>query len=218
MTRLRDRAVFVTLAPLALAAAALGVRQLTRVPYRDPARPARATEFVPPAFFVAASAAPGVDQSLRVQAEQSSGRVATIGGYSAHGEQSLRAQGSLRILADESLADVELDLQPRAGANANGWPRDIALHLRGVGARSRMTDAPGVRASSLRCSVVIGGVSREAVLAVTWIRLPGGTVELQAVGDLDSAPFDLPESWLWRMLPREERYVLGVDLVLRADR
>jgi hypothetical protein len=217
MTRLRDRAVFVTLAPLALASAALGVRELTRGPFREPTVPGRATEFVPPLLFLAASAAPGIDQSLQVLADRSSARVATAGGDSARSEQGLRVRGSLRILADESLADVELDLVPRAEAQASGWPRDVALHLRAVGARSHTTGAPGVRACSLRCSVVLGGASREAVLAVTWLRLPGGAVELQAVATLDRAPFDLPEPWLARMLPREEEYVLGIDLVLRAD-
>ncbi len=209
--------MFVTLAPLALAGAALGIREWTRAPVSEPKVPGPATEFVPPPIFLAASAAPGIDQSLSVNSDKSTARVATADGDSAHGEQRLRAQGSLRILADESIADFELDLVPRLETHANGWPRDVALHLRGVAARCRTTAVPGVRACSLRCSVVLGGVSREATLAVTWIRLPGGLVELQAVAALDRAPFDLPGTWWERMLPREEQYVLGLDLVLRAD-
>jgi len=217
VTRLLDRAVFVTFAPLALAGAALGIREWTRAPVVESKAPGPATAFVPPPLFLAATSAPGVDQSLRTIADQSYARVAAADGNSAHGEQRLRAEGSVRILADESLADLELNLVPRSEAQQNGWPRDVALHLRGVGARSHTTGVPGVRACSLRCAVTLGGIARETTLAVTWIRLPGGVVQLQAVATLDRAPFDLPANWVERMLPRDEQYVLGLDLVLRAD-
>jgi len=212
-----DRAVVVTLLPLALALSALGVREATRIPFLASEARGSATEFVPPPLFLAASAAPGRVQGFRVDTEKSSARVATVDDGAARGGQTLRARGSMRILADESIADVELDLEPLADARANGWLRDVALHLRSIGALSRSTAVPGVRASDLRCSVVIGGVSREVNLALTWLRLPGGKVELHAVAGLDWAPFDLPEPWPGRMLRREPRYEFGMHLVLRVE-
>ncbi|MCY2959194.1 MAG: hypothetical protein NTY35_03430 [Planctomycetota bacterium] len=217
MKRLLERAVVVTFVPLALALAALGVREATRDAHRSPISHGRSTEFVPPLLFLAASAPPGVDQVLQADAQRSSARVVTIGDRGEQREQGLRAEGSVRILADETLAGLELDLQPRADALSNGWPRDLKLHIRTVSARCHATGAPGVRACTLRCTVVLGGVSRDTTLALTWMRLPGGAVELHAVAPLDWAPFGLPESWSERMLPGNPHYELGLDLVLHAE-
>ena len=218
MKRLRDRAVFVSLLPLALATAALGVREATRLRFEEPPAHGRATEFTPPPLFFAAAAAPGVHRRLSVDGEHSAARVVTGDGGDGIGEQGLRAEGTLRILADGTLADVVLDLAPLGGRRATGWPRDVAVHLSGARAQSRTTEVPGVRSARLRCSVTVGGSSSVSSLAVTWLCLPDGTIEMHGVAPLDWAPFDLPEPWWRRMLPRGPRhYALGLDVVLHAD-
>ena len=216
--RLLERAVFVSSIPLALALGALGVREATREPRRPLPSPGRVTEFVPPILFLAAASAPSVDARWTADGERGSARLITGGGSAERVEQGFRATGSLRILSDHSLADVELELVPRHGRRSRGWPAALSLHLRGVSARSRPTAVPGVRACSLRCSATLGGISRDVVLLVTWMRLPCDTVEMQATARLDRAPFDLPEPW-WRwMLPRDANCVLGIELTLRATR
>ena len=216
--RLLERACFVSSIPLALALAALGLREATREPRHPPPSPGRVTPFVPPPLFLAAANGPHVEAGLAVDGELSSARLIVGEGNAKHVVQGFRATGSLRVLADDSLADVELHLEPRSGRTSRGWPAGLSIHLRGVSARSRPTAVPGVRVCDLRCAATLGGDSREVILLLTWMRLPGDVVEMQATGLLARAPLDLPEpGWRW-MLPRPADCVLGIESTLRMSR
>ena len=149
-----------------------------------------------------------------------------LGDHGAH-QDLIRHMGRTACLSPEDLLHEHPELVPVGLVHAQlladvgdllGVGDLARQHLRGVAGRSHASAVPGVRTCSLRGSAVIGGESRDVLLAVTWMRLPGGIIELQASAELDRTPFDLPESRLGWMLPRSEHCVLGIDLILRADR
>ncbi|MBL8863677.1 MAG: hypothetical protein JNK02_16930 [Planctomycetes bacterium] len=214
MSRPLESAVVLTALPLCAALAALVLREIQRPVPATAAPTPVVTEYVPPLALLAAARAPSVAGDCVVDGARST--AIAIGAREGL-ERRLLVSGSVRLLADDSLAGLELDLALPAGAPANGWPPDLLLHLRGAGAQGRVVPLPGVRAADVRCSIALGGVAHEAVLAATWIRLPGGDVELHGVVRLESSRLDLLLASRWRMLTHEDVSALGIDLVLRAQ-
>jgi hypothetical protein len=205
-------------APLGVALLALAVRELARPRASDEPGPrVPATEVMPPLQLLAAAGRPR-DATLRVETQASKARIASAGSATGSGMRELAVAGSLRIRADDSLCDVDLELSAQRPQDYPAWQREYVLHLRGAGARSHATAVPGVRACTLRALAVLGQTTRAIELPASWIRLPDGSVVLQATGTLDWTPFDLPDGGWARMLPRSAPEILGIDLLLRAER
>lgn len=205
MTRLAERAVFVSLVPVALAATALGVREWTRVAAPGSVGAVHVTEVLPPPLFLRSLTASSPDRALRVDSDASRARTTRGDGSIVE----FRADGRMKVLADGTIANFELELRSADPAHAGERP---ALELRATNAASHTTAVPGVHACELSCARLGDpDEAREARLAVEWMRLPGGTIRMHAVGALGE---DLAgTSWWDRVRDRSAAETLGLDLV-----
>jgi len=203
--QLAERAVFVSLVPVAVAAIALGVRESTRIVPPESVAQTQVTEVLPPLIFLRSLAAPSPDRAVRVDSDASRARTTRFDGSIVE----FRADGRMTVLADGTIESFELDLRSADPAHAGEQP---AFELRAMSAASHTTAVPGVHACELSCAW-LGDTddAQEARLAVEWMRLPGGTVRMHAVGALGE---DLAgTSWWDRVLVRSAAETLGLDLV-----
>lgn len=179
MKQIAERAVFVSLVPLALALGAFVVRETTRISVPSAAPVAHAKELVPPAMLMLAAAAKSPDRTLRVDSIASQVRIVSSDDDDGR-ESKARVAGTMRLLADGTIESLHLSSEPEdAVSNSSG----LLLH---AGASvSRATPVPGVRASDLSCTLDRGQHRvTEAVLHVEWMRTLGGAVHMHAVGTL----------------------------------
>jgi len=166
------------LAPLGLAAAgllALSPQPRTAHAPRDPAS-APPTAFTPPALFLA-SAHVSDEEVYVVDASASRALVLLNGDHPERRELSVR--GSLRLIADESVAALELELESTL---ANGR-HAVTLQIQGKPSPSKHSPIPGLHVADLEARATRGGLPRPTRLAATWIRLPGGKLRVQAVAE-----------------------------------
>jgi hypothetical protein len=203
--QLAERAVFVSLVPVAVAAVALGVRESTRVAAPNTVGAVQVTEVLPPPVFLRSLAASFPDRALRIDPEASRARTMRADGSVVE----FRADGRMNLLADGTIELLELDLRSTDLEHSGDRP---ALELRAVSAASHITDVPGVHACDLSCTpLAAGDDARGARLAVEWMRLPGGTIRMHAVGALGDHL--AVTSWWSRVLERGAVETLGLDLV-----
>jgi hypothetical protein len=163
------------LLPLALALAGALPRaslELERAP-SPPTSAARAYE--PPPLFLAGAHGDGNDVDLRVLSSSSRARL------TLDGERQLEYQvsGSAQLLADDSLASVELELSPAAGASA--VQRTLRLELRSAPGAS--SPIPGQHVSHCSARLFSDGESAELTLLAAWMRLPLSRVRAQLVSE-----------------------------------
>jgi hypothetical protein len=200
------------LAPLALAAAALAIREASRSPRVPSSESPRAAEFAPLALFERATRAPGIDQVLEVDASAS--RCALTGATNSAEAVvfEVAARGTLSIDAPEAALALDLVFASELGDAARAWPALGRLALRAGSVVCRSTQAPGTRACELRARWSAAGKHGECSIAVTWMRLPGGLVRLQGV--LPIAALDGETSW-WSAEPGV-RGLLAFDLTFKV--
>ncbi len=206
MTRWSERAVFVSLVPLALALVALGVRETTRNTERIESPTVRAKELVPPPMLVLAAAMRAADSDLRVDPIASRARIVSSDTDDDAREATARVAGTMRLLADGTIESLELELEFERGS-----PDLAGLTLHGIVSPSRATQVPGVKTSELACRVDRGAHrGTETVFHVEWMRTPGGAVQMHAVGTLEARGFEPRRTDRVRF--RAPSRVLGLDL------
>lgn len=194
------------LLPLALALAGALPRvalELERTP-TPPATKARAYE--PPPLFLAGAHGDGSDVNLRVL------RTSSRAHLTLDGERRLEYEvsGSAQLLADDSLASVELELIPAAGASA--VQRTLRFELRSAPGAS--SPIPGQHVSHCGARLFSDGESAELTLLAAWMRLPLSRVRAQLVSEpslgLDTLALrPAPERAPWDGAPRG---VLSLEL------
>lgn len=194
------------LLPLGLALAgalprAMRERERPPVPPATPARP-----FEPPPLFLAGAHGDGRDADLQVLRASSRAQLTLAGERKLEYEVTGRAQ----LLADDSLAELELVLIPAADASA--VQRTLHLELRSAPGAS--SPIPGQHVSRCSARLFSDGQSTEVELLAAWMRLPLGRVRAQLVGEpalgLDTLALrPAPERAPWDGAPRG---VLSLDL------
>lgn len=202
-----ERAVFVSMAPLALALAAFGVREATRetTPVELPVT--RAKEIALPPLLLMAAAAKGEDVDLSVDPNASRARCVSSAADDSRCA-SARVTGTMRLLADGTIEALELALESHEDQVA---PELSGLVLHGTTSSSRTTPVPGVHASEMVCTVDRGEHrGMQAVLDVEWMRTPGGALHMHAVGTLADPAFE--PTWTDRVHFRPASRVIGLDL------
>jgi hypothetical protein len=181
------------LLPLALALG--GVAWRTHVAPRSAPEhaTAHAQAYTPPAWILAAAHGAAQDASFTVDPARSRAFVCGADGTSAAVDYEV--QGRLRLLADEALGGAEFLLVPKTGPN--GAHRALRLQL-GV-ARTSSSAIPGFHTSRPLAQLSSDGERRPIVLSATWMRLPGGRLQVHAVSE--------PAEGLAELLrrPRRER-------------
>jgi len=194
------------LAPLGLAlAVALPRAALERE--RPPSPPATmARPYEPPPLFLTGAHGDGRDVELQVR------RAGSRASLTLDAERRLEYEvtGRARLLADDSLAGVELELTPIAGASA--VQRTLRVELRSAPGAS--SPIPGQHVSHCGARLFSDGQSVELELLGAWMRLPLGRVRAQlvsepAVGLETLALRPAPERAPWDGAPRG---VLSLDL------
>jgi hypothetical protein len=194
------------LLPLALAVAG-ALPRLAFEPERPPAPPAtEARPYEPPPLFLSGAHGDGRDVELQVLRANSRARLTLDGERKLEYEVSGHAQ----LLADDSLAGVELELIPVAGASA--VHRTLRLELRSAPGAS--SPIPGQHVSRCGARLFSDGQSAELELLCAWMRLPLGRVRAQLVGEsalgLDTLALrPAPERAPWDGAPRG---VLSLEL------
>ena len=202
-----------SLGPLALALAALAALDGRTAAPSAPCAPAEAaTPFSPPVLMLA-SAHVREDERYAVVASKSRALASVPGRPGLEREFALG--GRLELSETEGLARLDLELTP-GGSGRHERP----VALRAVASASRHSSVPGLHVLELPVSVVEGGAARSITLSVSWLRLPGGRLALQAVSQpsddcgLTRAPASAP----WERAPRAA-LSLNVEFTLeRADR
>lgn len=161
-------------APLSLALLALALRaSAPKAPQvAGPAEPPR--PFVPPLAFLAAAHAPGVDESWEVDGASSRAHLELDDADEA---VTYQVSGTFELAADESLGGAELVLTPLEPAPA----RARTLRLQLAPSPTRSSPVPGLHAARPAVRLVSEEGSQPTVLELTWMRLPGPSVTVQAV-------------------------------------
>lgn len=201
------------LAPLALAAAGLLVLAPTpgSMEAAAPIAPAprqTPTSFVPPALFLATAHVTGPEERYSVDSTRSR---AIVTPTSDGGERSFTVSGSLRLLPDESIAALELELESTLPSGKHG--RTIQVHA--TQAPSRHSKVPGLHVADLDARATLGGLPRPVEFAATWLRMPGGKLRVQAVADR----FDAYDDWIAASAaPWTKTEHAAVSLILELER
>lgn len=161
-------------APLLLALTALAVRLAapSSAPPSTPTAPAQ--EFTPPLAFALASRASGVDELWEVDSEASHAQLVLD---SDAAPTTYDVSGTLRIDADESIGGAELVLTPTGAGPLR--PQSLRLHV--AAGSTRTSPVPGVHAARPALRLVSDEGSQPATLELTWLRLPGQRVLVDAV-------------------------------------
>ena len=204
---LRDGALL-PLVPLVVAGLALAVRQATRQVEVLPESHAQVTPFVVPSALLAALRPTGTEESYTIDEQHSR---ALWGLRGADERVPLRVTGSLALLPDDALAGLELDLSApvRATASVPSFTASQIVHAIG-----RHSHVPNTHTCSVACQVSLLGETRDLRFEVAWMRLPGGTLHLQAVAELDGLPATIvaPARLPWGRAPGAS---VSLDLVLQ---
>jgi hypothetical protein len=165
---------WLTYVPLALALAALGLREGTRVETPRPEVRGTSSEVLPTALELLGSRAPGVAQRLDVVP----GRSRIVFGPAA-GEVMFAPSGQVETLPRDEGFTLTLQLE-RQG------PQVLATRLGNVTLRvqaheMRRSAVPGVLVATLRGRCAERSHAHEVQFEGSWMRLPGGGARLQGV-------------------------------------
>ncbi len=207
MKQLAERAVFVSLVPLALALGAFVVRETTRTLLPIGAPVAHAKELVPPAMLMLAALAKSPDRTLRVDSDASLARVVEVlpdGGRQA----SARVTGTLHLLADGTIESLILESEPDP-RSAPGGHVDFRFHAQ-HGA-SQPSAVPGVHVCELDLWESNGDSGYQLAARIEWVREPGGAVRMHCIARYPGSPFE--NAWPDRVLNITPPCRLGLDLL-----
>lgn len=165
---------WLTYIPLALALAALGVREATRVETLHAEQRASSTEVLPTALDLLGSRSPGVAQTLTIV--PSGSRI--VFGPAAEAVVFLPS-GQVETLPHDEGWTLTLGLE-RAGDQVLAT-RLGHVALRAQAKETRRSGVPGVLVATMHGRCAERSHAREVQFDCTWMRLPGGGARLQGV-------------------------------------
>lgn len=165
---------WITYVPLAIALAALGVREATRAQAPHPEQRGSSTEVLPTALDLLGSRAPGAAQTLAIVPARSRivfgpGAEAVVFVPAGQVETLPRDEGWTLTIGLERVGDQVL--ATRLGHVA----------LRAQANETRRSVVPGVLAATMHGRCAERSHAREVQFDCTWMRLPGGGARLQGV-------------------------------------
>lgn len=192
------------LVPLAIAVAALVVREGTRVQPGDPKRQHASSEFVAPDLALLGARAPASEQELAVEVGRSSARLGEFG--------VLRVRsGSAVARAEDAGWTLELALELPESLQQ---PGELELRLRTRGVQT--SAVPGCRTASMRGTWAADSLGGDVQFDASWMRLPGGVARLQGV--IGIAGWKLGREGAGAGLEDELPLALELQLVPRGTR
>jgi hypothetical protein len=185
------RAAALPLIPLALAVAALAVREIARPGARPPVEPGVASELVVPRALLAMTAQPWPERSFDTAPEGSRAWVSA----GSDGISPATLRGTVRMLADGGLDGLDLVLDEPAAP----------LRIRGGRTPASASSVPGFRTGCANVRIERGDASSEAWVDLAWLATPVSGLRIHGVFR------EPPDVALGAGEPRQ---VLAIDLAL----
>jgi hypothetical protein len=203
-----DRSKLLLLAPLALASAALALRESRRSAAPDPPAPGPIVTLTPPPILLALSCA----GNWSVVAQESALQLSQDG---LHAEGVRGVDGSVSIGAEGDLArlDLSAELDPDAVRELLGNEAGATLELHAEPARSFAACVPGVRRAELNAQMRLGELRREVQLRAYWIPSGPGRLRLQLAASWDDQTASMSELFA-AFATGPQRSTLALDLAL----
>jgi hypothetical protein len=188
------------LMPLALAAAALLVRESTREVPRDVARLHESEAFQAPNLRMLGAVPATAPQRLEVRTSASRALLS--------GATPLFASGSADVQPEDADWSVLVRLDDSGGSQ--GGMRRLELRLHTIEVRS--SEVPGGQTAVLRGTWASGAVGGDLDFPASWLRMPGGGARLQGVMALEGLEVSSEDGRLEWSAVRGSGATLALDL------